>query len=102
MDRLNGLDWSIITVVGGLALCAIAVFFYLQKVRGGAYEGVIESKGSGRKEFDDGTSATVYFVMVKLADGKQKRVHLSEKLWKEWEVGQAIAKRKGRMYPEPV
>ncbi len=100
MGNLSGLDVAIITVVGALLLCAIVAFVVLRKVRADAYEGVIESKGSSESELSDGGTQTTYFVTVRLADGNHKRVHINEKRWKEWTVGQAVVKRAGKMQPE--
>ena len=100
MENLTGVDVAIITVVGTLLVCAVIAVLYFRHVRASAYEGVIESKGTSESESNDGGTQTVYFVMVRLADGKQKRVHVNQKRWKEWSVGQAIVKRAGQLNPE--
>ena len=100
MANLSGVDVAIITVVGTLLLCGIVVWLYFRHVRASAYEGVIESKGTSESESNDGGTQTVYFIMVRLADGTQKRVHVNQKRWKEWSVGQAIVKRAGKLNPE--
>ncbi len=90
----------------GVLLIAVAVplFFHFRKLRAEAYEGVIEFKGSDEHSSidanDDVVATTLYYVVVKLADGTEKRAYITEKLWSEWQVGQAIVKRAGRVRPE--
>lgn len=95
MGNLNGVDVAIITVVGTLVLCAIIAYVVIRKVRGSAYEGIIESKGSA--ESDD---TTRYFIVVKLTGGATKRVYISQKLWSEWQVGQRVVKQAGQLNPQ--
>jgi hypothetical protein len=100
MENLSGIDVAIITVVGTLLLCAVVIVLYFRHVRGSAYEGIIASKGTSESESNDGGTQTVHFVMVRLTDGQQTRVHVNQKRWKEWAVGQSIVKRAGQLSPE--
>lgn len=95
MNNLSGIDVAIITVGGTLLVCAIVVYVVMRRIRGSAYEGVIESKGT--RDNDDSTS---YFLVVKLDSGATKRVYLSQKLWSEWQVGQRVVKQAGQLNPQ--
>ena len=71
------------------------------KAKNEFWQGTISEKNSNSVEDSDTeTTLTYYYIVVKENDGKERKVALSEKLWRQFEVGQKIIKPKGKLWPE--
>ena len=92
-----------LTVSGVAMLAAVGVplFFYYRKQWGDAYRGRIEFKGTEERATFDANGNFVPirlpYLVVRLADGGQKRVYVGNRTWSAFQVGQAIVKRAGRL-----
>ena len=94
---------AIITIVVTLAVIGAIAWLILEKMKAGAWQGIVSAKDTGEVEGSDaGGSSISYYVVVTLDNGEQKRVRLGKKIWDEFDIGDKIVKEAGKYNPTKV
>jgi len=64
---------------------------------------VVDKKHNTSRDFDDERKINhFYYLVVKMATGRDRKIGLSQQMWDKFEIGDRINKPKGKLYPEKI
>lgn len=86
-------------IIGFFAL----IFKLISKSKNEDWTGeVIDKKTKQVSDYDTDEVSTNYYLVVKMAVGRDRNIALSPERWESFSIGDKIHKPKGKLYPEKV
>jgi len=64
---------------------------------------VIDKKHNEVRDYEDSHKINhFYFLVVKMTEGRDRKIGLSREMWDKFEIGDKLHKPKGKLFPEKV
>ena len=88
-------------IIAGLFI-ALVVFLVL-KGRNKAWTGkIIDKSTSEFEDMDSGRESTIYSIKIKSDEGKEFKIQVDSKKYKDYKIGDKLKKESGKIWPEKV
>ena len=64
---------------------------------------VIDKKHNETRDFDDDYKINhFYYLLVKMTEGRDRKIGLSPQMWDKFQIGDKLHKPKGKLFPEKI
>jgi hypothetical protein len=93
---------SLIVIVSTLVVIALISYFIYMNNKKQAWEGELVEKRIDTYSGADDTESTHNVLIVKKTDGRMKKVHVSEKVYKQFILGDKLIKVAGETSPKKI
>ena len=102
MDNLPRILFYLFLFIVVLPVCILFISLFL-KGKKQAWKGeIIDKKETSSRDFDTDVLQYNYTIIVKLEDGKERKIAVDKGRYDKWDIGDKIEKKAGEIWPEKI